>query len=37
MNPSFLIWLNIMLASSPATPEERRAAFRVVQGGKEAA
>jgi hypothetical protein len=37
MNPYFLIWLNIMLAGSPPTPEQRRAAFKVIEGGKEAA
>ena len=39
MNPFFELWINMMRAAVQAnpTPEQRRAAFVVVQGGKAAA
>lgn len=37
IHPFFLLWLKMLEACYPPTPEQRRQAFRVIEGGKDAA
>jgi hypothetical protein len=37
MNPYLALWLAMLAACFPKTPEQRRSEFRVIQGGKAAA
>jgi hypothetical protein len=36
MNPYLELWLAMIKACLPPTPEQRRAAFKVIEGGKAA-